>query len=133
LFEGQNIYIKDNLLNIVHNLKEAPYHFTTVAGTFNDRFVLRYLPEASLGTNTPIIDANSILVFNKSNQISIKSTEHTIKQVEIYDLQGRIIFTKNNINAQTFATQSLSVSNQIIVVKVTTDEKAEVVKKIMLN
>jgi len=133
LLEGQDIFIKDNVLNIVHDLKDTAYSFTTIPGTFNDRFVLRYLPEAALSTNTPIIDHNSILVFNSNNQISIKSTEQVISKVEIFDLQGRMIFTKNNINAQTFATQSLSISNQVIVVKVTTDENAELVKKIVLK
>jgi hypothetical protein len=133
LFEGQNIYIKDNLLNIVHNLKEAPYLFTTVAGTFNDRFVLRYLPEASLGTNTPIIDANSILVFNKSNQISIKSTSHTISKVEIYDLQGRLLFSQNKVYKQEFTTQELHVNKQVVVVKITTDLDGIWIKKVVLN
>jgi hypothetical protein len=133
LFEGQNIYVKDNLLNIVHNLKEAPYLFTTVAGTFNDRFVLRYLPESSLGTNTPIIDPNSILVFNKSNQISIKSTEHTIKQVEIYDLQGRLLFSQNKVYKQEFTTQELHVNKQVVVVKITTDLDGIWIKKVVLN
>jgi hypothetical protein len=133
LFEGQNIYIKDNLLNIVHNLKEAPYLFTTVAGTFNDRFVLRYLPEASLGTNTPIIEANSILVFNKSNQISIKSTSHTISKVEIYDLQGRLLFSQNKVYKQEFTTQELHVNKQVVVVKITTDLDGIWIKKVVIN
>ncbi len=133
LMTGQNIYLKDNVLNIVHNLKDSDYEFTTVPGTFNDRFVLRYLPEETLGTNLPTIDANTMLVFNNNNQINIKSTEQVISSVAIYDLQGRLIFTKNNINAQEFATQSLSVSNQMIVVKVITDNKAELVKKVMLK
>lgn len=133
LLEGQDIYIKDNVLNIVHDLKNSDYSFTTVPGTFNDRFVLRYLPEATLGTNTPTIDANTMLVFNSNNQINIKSTEQIISSVAIYDLQGKLIFTKNNINSQEFATQSLSVSNQMIVVKVTTDNNAELVKKVILK
>jgi hypothetical protein len=133
LLAGKNIYIKDNLLNIVHNLKDSDYSFTTEPGTFNERFVLRYLPEATLGTDIPTINANSMVVFNNNNQISIKSTENTISKIEIYDLQGRVIFIKNNIDAQAFATQSLSASNQMVIVKVTTTDNAELVKKVMLK
>lgn len=133
LLEGQNIYIKDNLLNIVHNLKDSDYEFTTVPGTFNDRFVLQYLPQETLGTDVPTINTNSIVVFNNNNQINIKSTEQVISKVEIYDLQGRVIFTKNNIDGQSFVTQSLSVKNQMVIVKVITDNSSELVKKVMLK
>ena len=133
LLVGQNIYIKDNVLGTVHNLKDSDYTFTTVPGTFDDRFVLRYLPQENLGTDVPTIDENTMVVFNNNNQISIKSTDNTISKVEIIDLQGRVIFTKNNIDAQAFATQSLSVTNQLVIVKVTTDNNAELVKKVMLK
>lgn len=133
LFEGQAIYLQDNVLNIVHDLKESDYSFTTVPGTFENRFVLRYVPQETLGTETPTLDANSIVVFNTNNQISVKSTNETIAQVVIYDLQGRILFTKENVNAQEFATQSLSASSQVVVVKVITENKAELVKKVILK
>ena len=133
LFEGQNVYLKDNLLNVVHNLKDSDYEFETVPGTFNDRFVLQYLPQETLGTDVPTIDSNSMVVFNNNNQINIKSSEQVISKVEIYDLQGRVIFTKNNIDGQSFATQSLSAKNQLVIVKVTTDNNSEFVKKVMLK
>lgn len=133
VFEAQNVYLKDNLLNIVHNLKDSDYEFTTVPGTFNERFVLQYLPQETLGTDVPAINNNSIVVFNNNNQINIKSSEQVISKVEIYDLQGRVIFTKNNIDGQSFATQSLSVKNQMVIVKVITDNNSELVKKVMLK
>lgn len=133
LFEGQDVYIKDNVLNIVHNLKDSEYSFTTVPGTFNNRFVLLYVPQENLGTETPVLDAKSVLVFNTNNQISVKSTNEMIDQVLIYDLQGRVLYSKNNVNAQEFTTQSLSANNQVVVVKIIAENKAEVVKKIILN
>ena len=43
LFLGtQDIYLKDELLNIYHDLKSAPYTFTATAGVHNDRFKLVY-------------------------------------------------------------------------------------------
>lgn len=133
LFEGQKVYLKDNVTGIVHNLKDSEYTFTTVPGTFNDRFVLRYLPQEDLSTNIPVVDANSIVVFNKNNQISIKSAEQTINTVEVYDLQGRVLLSKNNIKAQDFTTQTLQAVNQVVLVKVITEDNAELVKKVMLK
>ncbi|MDD3003778.1 Ig-like domain-containing protein [Flavobacterium sp.] len=133
LFEGQKVYLKDNVTGIVHNLKDSEYTFTTVPGTFNERFVLRYLPQEDLSTNIPVVDANSIVVFNKNNQISIKSAEQTINTVEVYDLQGRVLLSKNNIKAQDFTTQTLQAVNQVVLVKVITEDNAELVKKVMLK
>lgn len=133
LLEGQNIYIKDNVLNVVHNLKDSEYNFTTVPGTFNDRFVLRYLPQENLNTNTAVIDENSIVVFNNNNQISIQSPDQLIDKVEIYDLNGRLLFSKNKINGTTFTTQNLNVNAQVILVKITTDTKGELVKKVIMH
>jgi hypothetical protein len=133
LLEGQAIYIKDNLTNVVHNLKDSDYSFTTVPGTFNDRFVLRYLPQENLNTNTPVIDENSIVVFNNNNQISITSSEQSIDKVEIYDLNGRLLFSKSNIKETKFTTQNFNVNAQVILVKITTDTKGELLKKVILN
>lgn len=133
LFEGQDIYLKDNVLNSVHDLKESEYSFTTVPGTFDNRFTLRYVPQETLGLETPTIEANSIVVFNTNNQISIKSANEPIDQVLIYDLQGRVIFSKDNVSAQEFSTPASSVSHQVVVVKVTTENKAVLVKKVILN
>ncbi|MFY0482549.1 Ig-like domain-containing protein [Flavobacterium sp. PLA-1-15] len=133
LFEGQNVYLEDKAFNIVHNLKESDYTFTTIPGTFNDRFVLRYVPAAELGIDNPAVDENSIIVFGNGNQIDIKSKDQSIEQVTVYDLLGKIIFDKSKINATSFSTTQLNASNQVVIVKVITDTKAEVVKKVIMN
>lgn len=133
LFNGQDIYLEDKVLNIVHNLKEAEYAFTTVPGTFNDRFVLRYVPAETLGTDNPTVDANSMVIFKNGHQINVRSNDQTIEQVTVYDLLGKVIFDKAKINAQSFSTAQLNVYNQVVIVKVITDTRAEVVKKVILN
>lgn len=133
LFSGQDIYLEDKVLNIVHNLKDSEYSFTTVPGTFNERFVLRYVPAQELGIDTPTVDANSIVVFRNGSQIDIKSKDQTIEHVTVYDLLGKVIFDKAKINAQSFSTSQLTASNQVVIVKVITDTQAEVVKKVIMN
>lgn len=133
LFEGQNVYLEDKELNIVHDLKNADYTFTTVPGTFNERFVLRYVPAAELGIDNPTVEANSIMVFRNGSQIDIKSKDQSIEHVTVYDLLGKVIFDKNKINAQSFSTTQLNASNQVVIVKVITDTQAEVVKKVIMN
>ncbi|REG91196.1 T9SS sorting signal type C domain-containing protein [Flavobacterium aquicola] len=48
LFATQDIFLKDLTTGVIHNLKTAPYSFTTAVGRFNDRFVLLYID------NTPV-------------------------------------------------------------------------------
>ncbi|MDR6966755.1 hypothetical protein J2X31_000753 [Flavobacterium arsenatis] len=133
LFEGQDVYLEDKVFNIVHNLKESDYTFTTVPGTFNERFVLRFVPAADLGIDNPTVDKNSIIVFRNGSQINIKSFDQSIEHVTVYDLLGKVIFDKKGINSQTFSTAQLSASNQVVIVKIITDTQAEVVKKVIMN
>lgn len=133
LFQGQDIYLEDKVLNIVHNLKDADYTFTTVPGTFNERFVLRYVPAAELGIDNPTVDANSVIVFRNGSQIDIKSKDQSIEHVTVYDLLGKVIFDKDKINTQSFSTTQLNASNQVVIVKIITDTQAEVVKKVIMN
>ena len=58
LFENQDVYLEDKLLNVIHNLK-INYEFSTEAGTFNDRFQLRFSPVA-LGN--PTFNASTVIV-----------------------------------------------------------------------
>ncbi len=70
LFEGeQNVYLKDNLLNIYHNLKGAPYAFTSTAGNYDDRFKLVYIAPnttqlISSQCNTTLPALNTIVYAN---------------------------------------------------------------------
>jgi hypothetical protein len=43
LFVNQDIFLKDLVTGVIHNLKNGTYSFTTVAGRFDDRFVLLYI------------------------------------------------------------------------------------------
>ncbi|TRX01888.1 hypothetical protein [Flavobacterium gawalongense] len=59
--EDQNIYLEDKLLNVVHNIKQDSYNFSSDTGTFDDRFVLRYT-NGSLGTDN--LELNDYQYFN---------------------------------------------------------------------
>lgn len=132
LFDGQDVFLVDNTNNVYTNLKDINYTFQTATGTFTDRFELRFVNE-TLGIENPTIDQNAMMVIRNGNQIQVKSNELTIDQVIVYDLQGRVIFDKKNINAQEFFTGQLNASNQVVIVKVIADNDAELVKKVIMN
>jgi hypothetical protein len=127
LFDNQNIYIEDRDLNIVHDLKESPYIFTAAAGTFNDRFVLRYT-DAALGNETFNTNAN-VVAFIYNHELNIKSTKN-ITHIDLFDISGKLIKTYANENAIEFKTK-FNFAQGVYLVKIKLDNGIEVTKKIV--
>ncbi|OZV70690.1 hypothetical protein [Winogradskyella aurantia] len=88
-----SIYIKDNLLDTIHNLKESDYNFTSEAGEFNDRFEIVF-QESALNINTIEIGSSdlSIVELNDGRVEFTIRKNLTIQEVVIQDLVGREIY-----------------------------------------
>ncbi|WP_197062227.1 GEVED domain-containing protein [Flavobacterium rivuli] len=130
LFEqGQDIYLKDNLLGVYHDLGESGYTFTSEAGTFNDRFEIVYTTDA-LGTKTPQLDPNSVIVYKQGNTININSGTAEMTGVTIYDIRGRKLYSNDKINATKTAINSLQVAQEVLIVEINT-VKGKVSKRIV--
>ncbi|WP_160750025.1 GEVED domain-containing protein [Flavobacterium sp. Sd200] len=127
--EGQEIYLKDNLLGTVTSLEEA-YTFTSEAGTFNGRFEVVYAASPSLGDDDHSLNANSVMVFKQGNGIAINTGSATMKSVTIYDIRGRQLYTRSGINATETVVSSLQVEQQVLIVEVDT-VKGKVSKRII--
>ena len=97
LFDMQDIYIEDKLLNIIQDIKVKPYHFVSEVGTFNDRFLIRYNNENKLNTKNPIAITTVIALINK-DKINIQASEN-IKKVQVFDVAGKLIKTYSPKNA----------------------------------
>lgn len=113
----QNIYIEDFVTGITHNLNNAPYTFTSEIGIINDRFVLRYTPNSSLG----IEDFNTlsgIKVFEENDDLVVKSEYETIQSIEVYDILGRNLFTDTSINQTRFTVSAISPNNATLFLKI---------------
>ena len=103
-FEGSflnanNIYLKDNLLNIIHNLKDSDYNFTSEVGEFNDRFEIVFRADVLSVNDNQIKPSQLTLVELPNGNVEISVNQNvTIKNVEILDITGRQIYrlTGNN-------------------------------------
>ena len=131
LFSGQDIYLEDKLLNIVHDLKASAYNFTTASGTFDERFVLRYLPAQDLGTPGKEAITKSVLLFQEQNTIFIKSPLENLQQVTIYDLLGRIVYQQSKIGATDWSAQNVVMNEQSLIVKIILENGQVINKKIV--
>ena len=105
-------------MDVVHNVKNSPYSFTTQAGTFDDRFVLRYTKK-TLETDDFEPLSNQLIISKDKNELKIKSEVETIKRITVYDLQGRKVFDKDTEDSNEFRSSSIGLSKQIGIVKVT--------------
>ncbi|RZK45296.1 MAG: T9SS sorting signal type C domain-containing protein, partial [Pedobacter sp.] len=130
LFGEQDIYLEDTYLNVIHDLKQSTYSFTTTAGTFEDRFILRYTTEA-LGTTEATLGDNSVVVYkSQPATINISTGTTNMKKVAIYDLRGRLLIWKDNIEASQTSFPQLPFANQVLMVQVTDADGKVVTKKI---
>jgi hypothetical protein len=130
LMKNQVVFLEDKLTNTVFNLKTGNYTFISTAGTFNDRFVLRF-KDKTLGTNDLSAQSNKVLVSVKNNQIKVNSLSEIIKKVTVYDLLGRQIYQKEKVGANELVLSNFTASNQILLVKTTLENGATVTKEVI--
>ena len=121
------IYLEDKTVNVIHNLKQAPYSFASSVGQFNDRFVLRYNNE-TLG-NEDFETNNEVLVI-ANNAIEVVSIGMAIDNVRVYDVLGQLLLD-SEVNSNTFVTSKLQKNNTALLVQITLENGAKVTKKIV--
>ncbi|MDR6969009.1 hypothetical protein J2X31_003035 [Flavobacterium arsenatis] len=130
LFDQQGIYLEDIVLNIVHDLKTSDYTFTTVSGTFNERFVLRYL--ASDLDNGGFEGLEQKVVIAKiENELVVKSFAEPLKEVAVYDLLGRTILHTTTIQNNEIRMADVVLNTQALIVKVTLENGMVVTRKVI--
>ncbi len=130
LFLGdQNIYLRDNDIGITHNLKIGAYNFATTAGNFNSRFMLVY-ENGTLVVDNPVFDSNSVVLYKKEGNLIVKSKGISLKEIEIFDLAGRLIKTVTNIRSNE-VTIKMNTVNQVLIVKITSTDGIVISKKII--
>lgn len=129
LFTSQNIFLKDNLMNVVHDIKSTPYQFSSAEGVFNNRFSLVY--KNQLLSNETFDSNQNIIVFTKNEKIQINASIEMVT-VEVFDVLGRTIYSNKNVNEKTINISSILSNKQPLVVKVLLKNGEIFTKKIVL-
>ena len=127
---NKNVYIEDKLTNSIVDIANESYAFTTTTGRFDDRFVLRYV-DKSLNTDGYSNNKESVFIWRKKEQLHINSTKEFIDQVTVYNLNGRKIYQKKEINNSDFSELNLHIGHQIVLVKIVLKNGTSVSRKIM--
>jgi hypothetical protein len=129
IFEAsQNVFLKDNITGIETNLSTSSYTFDTAAGIFNNRFELVY--QNTLATIQNAFDSENVFIYKQNQNLMINAGNTTMEKVAVYDISGRLLFSKKNINA-TETQIALASNGAILIVKITSNDHKTVVKKVI--
>jgi hypothetical protein len=120
-------------LGVIHDIKGSTYSFNSEAGTFNDRFVLRYGSDTAknLAKDDFEIVREGVIVSTKNRQIKINSAVELLDKVQVWDLQGKLIYQKSDLNMNEFLISNLVSNNQTILIKVGLRSGQAVIQKIV--
>ena len=126
---NQDIILKDNVTGAETNLKAGAYAFAAEAGASNSRFVLKY--QKTLGTITSEFTEDSVIIDSNKGIIHINSGGITMKNVQLFDMNGRLVFKKDNVNKSEMTIDGSRFAHQVLIVKITSDDMKEVSKKVV--
>ncbi len=126
--DSQDVFLKDNMLNTTTDLKAGAYNFTSEAGAFASRFEVVY--QASPLAN-PVFDLNKVVIFKENNVFNINSGNIDMAKVQVFDIRGSLVYTKENINANTTTLNGLKAAQGVLLVQITSKEGTVVTRKVV--
>mgnify|MGYP006199877243 FL=1 len=128
LFVNQDVFVKDKYANVIHDIKQGAYSFTSQDGTFEDRFELVY-KNTTLG-GEDIVNENALTVYTSNNGIVVNSSEQ-ITEVVVFDVLGRKLYQQNVVNQEEVIVTKIVKSNQALFVKTTLTNGQVITKKVI--
>ena len=124
---SNTVYLKDYLLNTLHNLSASDYTFTSEVGEFNERFEIVFNANA-LSIEDISTNANTLKIVELEDDRVQFTTSSSIKTVRIFDLLGRQLYAfKGQKNSETYTLSNLS--STIYIAKVELSNGATITKK----
>jgi hypothetical protein len=124
---NQTVFLKDNLQNSLTDLKLGSHTFSSEIGQFNSRFEIVY--QVVLGIDETY--SNSIVfAYSTNNQLFINSENATLSKVEVFDIQGRKLFSKKNLQTNEMNLK-INKLNQLLILKITLENGNVVTKKVI--
>lgn len=133
--DAENIYLFDKATGIYHDIKNNFFEITLPAGVVKDRFEITF-KDATLSSNDNVL-AGGLTVYqnNGTKNLTIANPQMlNLKSCAMYDVAGKLIFTKNNLGANaeyTFPTSNLS--DGVYIVRVNSNDNKEMGKKIIVK
>jgi hypothetical protein len=112
-----------------HNIKVSPYAFASDAGTFDARFELVYTQ--ALGIPTTDFTPNSVIVYRNTDWFHVSTKGITMKEIQVYDVAGRLIYKLSDIHTTTAVLTGLTQTNEVLFLKITSEDNVTVTVKVI--
>ena len=135
---GSLIQLKDNLLNVVHNLKTSDYVFQAdEINSFDDRFELIISSETLSNPDDVTTLENALRVYRENNFLTFELTqgENTIKSINLYNILGSTIGHISNTSTNNTSI-NMNVSHirpTILIAKIVFGDGQVLHKKLLLS
>ena len=125
----QDILVRDNLTGTDTSIKTVPYTFNSETGVFDTRFRLVYTQ--ALGVPSTNFTENSVIVYKNTDWFHVNTKGIEMKDIMVYDISGRLIYSKKDINATTAVLNGLTTTNQVLILKINSIEDKTVTIKVI--
>lgn len=130
-FTSQPIYLKDQELNLLHDLHAGRYDFQTAAGTQNGRFSIVYANNL-LKTTKQDAAPLELLVWTNDKNVHVACPASGIRQVVLLDLKGRTLAVTSAPSAKEIKVDASGLATQPLLVRVQLQDGAWQTRKIVL-
>lgn len=132
--EVTNVYLHDKVTNLYYDIKNSFYDLTLPAGTNNKRYEITF-QNGTLGVDDLQTQQFLVQQDNENKNMIIKNPEQLeLVNCSLYDVVGRLVFTKNKLgNNSSYAFSTAELNNGIYIVKLTSNDKSEMGTKIIIK
>lgn len=132
---ANNVYLHDKISNEFYDIKNSFHEVKLPAGTNNAQFEITFKTDKTLGT-AEVEKSEFVMYQNNTNKnLNISNPQQKeLKTCYVYDILGKLIFSKSALGSNTnysFSTSGLS--DGIYIVKLETTEKTEISQKIIVK
>jgi hypothetical protein len=134
--ESQELFLKDLLTGQHYDLRSAePYNFTSVAGSFTDRFKVVFQDPAALSTEEFTSDNTLLYVNQPEEKLYVLQLTEQAKELSISNILGQTVKTYDGVDNQMLE-NGISISDigsGIYIVSIKTANDQSIDKKVIIN
>ncbi len=134
--EDQKIYLRDNLTNTYHNLREGAYQFLSQGGEFNDRLEIVFQTEEDALSVSENLEENLQIYYamGRNKIVVLNPEKENIESVKMINMLGQELPVANQVYHETYSEYRLNnISAGAYVVVLSVKNKGVVTKKIIIN
>ncbi len=133
-FNGANaIYLHDKVNDLYYDIKNASHEFSMPAGANNTKYEITFT-QGALSNPENTIASFDVFQNNVNSVLTIRNPKLIdIKNCELFDMTGKLIFNKTNLGSQSeFTFQTANLSQGVYIVNITTSENQKISKKVIV-